>query len=78
MLTGCVGPRFDGIGNILPHSILGSVEDFKKEAIHVGHLPVSVSARTLVLGCHCVMIHTAPVRSNQVKRYLSEMDITTR
>lgn len=39
--SGCVGPRFDGIGNILPHSILGSVEDFKKEAIHVGHLPAS-------------------------------------
>ena len=39
--VGCVGPRFDTVGNIVPHSILGSVEDFKMEAVHQGQMEVS-------------------------------------
>ncbi|XP_023932821.1 MYCBP-associated protein-like isoform X2 [Lingula anatina] len=30
--TSVTGPRFDAMGNVIPHSILGTLEDFKKEA----------------------------------------------
>ncbi|XP_072032494.1 MYCBP-associated protein-like isoform X2 [Amphiura filiformis] len=39
--SGCAGPRYDTIGNIVPHSILGSVEDFKLEAVHQGQMEAS-------------------------------------
>jgi hypothetical protein len=39
-----VGPRFDDRGNIVPHSILGSVEEFKKQALVSGDLPKVISA----------------------------------
>ncbi|XP_077993073.1 MYCBP-associated protein-like isoform X1 [Glandiceps talaboti] len=31
------GPRFDFRGNVVPHSILGSVEEFRTEAMRQGH-----------------------------------------
>uniref|UniRef100_A0A8C4QNK0 Uncharacterized protein n=1 Tax=Eptatretus burgeri TaxID=7764 RepID=A0A8C4QNK0_EPTBU len=34
--TGCVGPAFDEDGDFLPHSILGSVEDYIVEAVAHG------------------------------------------
>jgi hypothetical protein len=34
--SGAVGPRFDLDGNIIPHSILGSVEEWKKRATERG------------------------------------------
>ena len=34
-----IGARFDQSGNIIPHSILGSVEDFKNMALKHGDLP---------------------------------------
>ncbi|XP_041458125.1 MYCBP-associated protein-like isoform X2 [Lytechinus variegatus] len=38
---GAGGPRFDSTGNILPHSILGSVEAFKMEAVQNGHMEMA-------------------------------------
>ncbi|XP_071490212.1 MYCBP-associated protein-like [Diadema antillarum] len=38
---GCEGPRFDSTGNIVPHSILGTVDDFKKEAVDRGHVEMA-------------------------------------
>ena len=37
--TGAAGLRFDETGRIIEHSILGSVEDYKKEAQRRGELP---------------------------------------
>ena len=37
--TSATGARFDVYGNIIPHSILGSVEEFKKQALEHGDLP---------------------------------------
>ena len=37
--TSSTGARFDNCGNIIPHSILGSVEEFKKQALENGDLP---------------------------------------
>ncbi|XP_033115516.1 MYCBP-associated protein-like isoform X2 [Anneissia japonica] len=36
--SGCSGPRFDTTGKIIPHSILGTVDDFKYEAMIRGHM----------------------------------------
>lgn len=38
-VPGGVGPRFDINGEIVPHSILGSVEQYKKQALKYGDLP---------------------------------------
>ncbi|XP_070535835.1 MYCBP-associated protein-like [Ptychodera flava] len=35
---GGTGPRFDAHGNVIPYTILGTVEEFKMEAIRQGHL----------------------------------------
>ncbi|XP_064644995.1 MYCBP-associated protein-like isoform X2 [Lineus longissimus] len=35
-ISGAAGPRFDMDGNIIPHSILGSVDDYKKRAVKDG------------------------------------------
>ena len=37
--TGAAGPRFDVDGGMIEHSILGSIEDYKKEAQRCGELP---------------------------------------
>ena len=41
-IVGSAGPRFDSTGNIMPHSILGSVEAFKVEAVKRGHMEVGI------------------------------------
>ncbi|XP_030841548.1 MYCBP-associated protein isoform X2 [Strongylocentrotus purpuratus] len=38
---GAGGPRFDSTGNIMPHSILGTVEGFKMEAVYHGHMEMA-------------------------------------
>ncbi|XP_038078337.1 MYCBP-associated protein-like [Patiria miniata] len=42
--TGCVGPRFNNDGGIIPHSILGKVEDFKLEAVKHGHFETKIDS----------------------------------
>lgn len=40
VVLGLAGPRLDGSNNIIPHSILGDVEDFVSEAVRRGDLAV--------------------------------------
>lgn len=42
------GPRFDARGMVLPHSILGSLEDFKRETALRGDTEVSQLKRHIV------------------------------
>lgn len=37
--SGAAGPRFDSVGEIIPHSILGSVEDYTRMAFINGEMP---------------------------------------
>jgi len=37
-VSGLAGPRFDASNDIIPHSILGDVEDFVSEAVRRGDL----------------------------------------
>lgn len=39
---GFAGPRYDTDGHVVAHSILGSYEDFQREAIKRGDLMVSL------------------------------------
>ncbi|KAK3576672.1 hypothetical protein CHS0354_004957 [Potamilus streckersoni] len=36
--SGFSGPRYNADGSVIPHSILGNYEDFRKEAVHRGDL----------------------------------------
>jgi len=38
IISALAGPRFDASNNIIPHSILGDVEDFVSEAVRRGDL----------------------------------------
>ncbi|XP_033725528.1 MYCBP-associated protein-like isoform X2 [Pecten maximus] len=37
-VSGFAGPRYDDVGNVIPHSILGNYDDFHKEAVTRGDL----------------------------------------
>ena len=50
--TGAAGPRYDGDGNIIPHSILGTIEDYKTVALQTGDVPVVSTVVTNA--CFCV------------------------
>ena len=38
--SGAAGPRYDDYGAIIPHSILGTVEEYKRQAQLDGTLPL--------------------------------------
>ena len=38
VISALAGPRFDASNNIIPHSILGDVDDFVSEAVRKGDL----------------------------------------
>ncbi|XP_071824825.1 MYCBP-associated protein-like isoform X2 [Apostichopus japonicus] len=38
--SGISGPRFDASGNIIPHSILGTMQEFTQEAAQQGHVTI--------------------------------------
>ena len=48
--TGGSGARFDKCGNIVPYSILGTVEDYKTEAFKSGDIPEVLANETSKMG----------------------------
>ena len=54
--TSATGARFDNYGNIIPHSILGSVEEFKKQALKHGDLPEVSNLPIITLDIFYVLI----------------------
>lgn len=50
-VAGLEGPIFDSHGHVLPHSILGSVQEFKNEAIARGHSQVGLICDCYFTGC---------------------------
>lgn len=60
--AGMMCARFDNNGNIIPHSILGDVDEFKEEALRRGDLPVvscdSFSLPTVFMLCFAFKLFT--------------------